>query len=97
MEDKIKTKKTTTSLTINPELLEMAKANNINLSGTLEEALLIKLNVNGDERVEVIEKMKKAEAEQKFYKKKLEEINQEADRQAEKALIDRIKKFRGLG
>ena len=88
--------KSHTTLYVDKKLVELAKTNGINISETLEEALMIKLNLHNEERQELLQRQEKALAEVEFCKKRLVEVNKQSRLEAEKELLDRAKHFRGL-
>jgi len=89
-------KKTTTTLTINPELLALAKSQGINVSEALEEILNVKLNIISNERAELVKKITQKERELKLLNMQLEELKERDREREEQELLERIKKSRGL-
>jgi len=86
--------KVRTTAYISKELKELSKTNRINISETLEEALIIKFNIYKEENL--LDRQKKAQAEIEFCNQRLKELDIEAKRKSDEELIERAKRFRGI-
>jgi len=81
-----------TSVCIDSELHQLAKANNLNLSRLLEEAIRVALNIEKPERVNEDE-LKQKEAELRAELMKIQELKQLAKEQKKKEEEEFKKKF----